>query len=154
MRSDLSEGQKALDRSAAARGGLFSGEHPESERPVQPELRQQRISERLQPLSEQQNDQVQLPVQCCRWWADFCYRTWQRWSAVRQNIGNALQTGYGNAANARASGYIGAADAWNGAIGGVGKAVERLLTNEDLMGGYDFRVRPVEVPDVRTMGSA
>jgi hypothetical protein len=123
----LSEGQKALDRSAAARGGLFSGEQLKANDQYNQNFASNEYQNAYNRYQQNRTTKYNFLSNAAGGGQTSAAELGRVGAQYAGNIGNALQQGYGNAANARASGYIGAADAWNGAIGGVGKAVNGYL---------------------------
>jgi hypothetical protein len=123
----LSEGQKALDRSAAARGGLFSGEQLKANDQYNQNFASNEYQNAYNRYQQNRTTKYNFLSNAAGGGQTSATELGRVGASYSANIGNALQTGYGNAANARASGYIGAADAWNGAIGGVGKSVSGYL---------------------------
>jgi hypothetical protein len=123
----LSEGQKALDRSAAARGGLFSGETLKANDQYNQNFASNEYQNAYNRYQNNRTTKYNFLSNAAGGGQIAANQLGQVGAQYASNIGNALQTGYGNAANARASGYIGAANAWNGAISGVGNAVNGYL---------------------------
>lgn len=109
----LSEGQKALDRSAAARGGLISGGALKAATRFGQDLGSQEYSN---AYNRYQTDRASLinPLQALTGQAQSSANTL---TSAAGNLGNQLGETYMGAANARASGYIGGANAISNAIG-------------------------------------
>lgn len=123
----LSEGQKALDRSAAARGGLFSGETLKANDQYNQNFASNEYQNAYNRYQNNRTTKYNFLSNAAGGGQIAANNLGNVGAQYASNIGNALQTGYGNAANARASGYIGQGNAWNGAIGGVGNAVSGYL---------------------------
>jgi len=121
----LSEGIKALDRSASSRGGLLSGagqrgairfgqdaasqEYQNAFNRYQAE-RQARLNPLQSLLGGGQTSANAL--------TSAAGQTGQGLAANATNLGNGLATAYGNAGSARASGYVGMGNALSNAISG------------------------------------
>lgn len=123
----LSEGQKALDRSAAARGGLFSGETLKANDQYNQNFASNEFSNAYNRFQNNRTTKYNFLSNAAGGGQIAANNLSSVGAQYGTNIGNTLQQGYGNAANARASGYIGAGNAWNGAISGVGNAVNGYL---------------------------
>lgn len=118
----LSEGQKALDRSAAARGGLFSGEQLKANDQYNQNFASNEFGNAYNRFQNNRNTRYNYLSNAAGGGQVATNQVGQAGAQYASNIGNAYMTGYGNAGAARASGYIGAANSWNGAIGGVTNA--------------------------------
>lgn len=122
----LSEGQKALDRSAAARGGLFSGETLKANDRYNQDFASNEFSNAYNRFQTNRTTKYNFLSNAAGGGQVAANNLANVGAQYAGNIGNAYQTGYGNAANARASGYIGAANSWNGALTGVNNALGRI----------------------------
>lgn len=122
----LSEGQKALDRSAAARGGLFSGETLKANDQYNQNFASNEYQNAYNRYQNNRTTKYNFLSNAAGGGQIAANNLANVGAQYAGNIGSALQTGYGNAANARASGYIGQANAWNGALSGVNQALGRI----------------------------
>jgi hypothetical protein len=110
----LSEGMKALDRTAAARGGLLSGATLKGAEQYNQGLASQEYQNAFNRYQTNRANQLN-PL--------MGYATGPGLSATSSdtaatgNFGNAAAAGYGNIGNARASGYVGGANALTSALG-------------------------------------
>jgi hypothetical protein len=109
----LSEGMKALDRTAAARGGLLSGATLKGAQRYGQDLGSQEYMNAFNRYQTERNAQLN-PLQSLAGVGQTATNTltnaaWQ--------MGQNLATGYGNVANARASGYVGGTNALTSALG-------------------------------------
>jgi hypothetical protein len=129
----LSEGMKALDRTAAARGGLLSGATLKGAQ----RYNQGMASDEYQRAYERYNTNRANQLNPL-----MGYATGPGMSATSassnaaQNFG--MQTGQNiqNVGNARASGYLGGANALNQAIGGAGNIYSNYGRNQMLANMY------------------
>ena len=131
----LSEGQKALDRSAAARGGLQSGAALKAAARYGQDMGSQEYQNAFNRYYAERNNMLS-PLQSL--------------AGVGQTSANTLTNAagqYGAAANetaqamgnARASGYVGQANALNSALGGVGNAYMQSQMLNRLMPSYGYQ---------------
>jgi len=110
----LSEGMKALDRTAAARGGLLSGATLKGAEQYNQGLASQEYQNAFNRYQTNRANQLN-PL--------MGYATGPGMSATSAdtsavgNFGNAANAGYTGAANARASGYVGSSNALTSALG-------------------------------------
>jgi hypothetical protein len=127
----LAEGNKALNASAAARGGMISGNALTAAQNYGQQAGSQEYQNAYNRYQTNRANQLQ-PLQSLM--------------GVGQTSANALTNAagaYGAAAgsnalaagNALASGQIGAANAWNGAFGNIGKAFNSSFYNSGSSGG-------------------
>jgi hypothetical protein len=109
----LSEGQKALDRQAAARGGLISGGALRAAQRYGQEMGSQ---EYMNAFNRYQTENAARlnPLQSL---AGVGQTTANTLSTAGQNMASNVGDAYQNAANARASGYVGGANALTNALG-------------------------------------
>lgn len=108
----LAEGQKALERSAAARGGLISGGALKAAERYGQEMGSQ---EYMNAFNRYQTERAARlnPLQSLTGMAQTTANTLGTTGAnIASNVGNAYQS----AANARASGYVGGANAITGGV--------------------------------------
>jgi hypothetical protein len=111
----MSEGMKALDRTAASRGGLLSGATLRGATRFGQDMASQEYTNAFNRYQTNRANQLN-PLQSLM----------GAGQTAAGNVGNAGQNyatnagnAYMNAANARASGYVGSANAWSNALGGA-----------------------------------
>lgn len=109
----LSEGQKALDRQAAARGGLISGGALKAAERYGQDMGSQEYQNAFNRYQTERAAQLQ-PLQSL---AGVGQTSANTLSNAAAGLGQQLGQDYMNAGNARASGYIGQANAVSGALG-------------------------------------
>jgi hypothetical protein len=109
----LSEGMKALDRTAAARGGLLSGSTLKGAQRYGQEMGLQEYMNAFNRYQTERNAQLN-PLQSL---AGVGQTATNALSGMAGQMGQNYATGYGNIGQARASGYVGGANALNSAIG-------------------------------------
>ena len=109
----LSEGMKALDRSAAARGGLLSGATLKGAQRYGQDLGSQEYQNAFNRYQIERNAQLN-PLQSLAGVGQTATNTL---TGAAGQMGQNLATGYGNVANARASGYVGGTNALTSALG-------------------------------------
>jgi hypothetical protein len=109
----LSEGMKALDRTAAARGGLLSGAALKGAQRFGQDLGSQEYQNAFNRYQTERAAQLQ-PLQSLAGVGQTAAGTLT--SAAGQ-MGQNYVTGYGNMGQARASGYVGGSNALNSALG-------------------------------------
>jgi hypothetical protein len=109
----LSEGQKALDRQAAARGGLISGAALKAATRYGQDMGSQ---EYMNAFNRYQTERAATlnPLQSL---AGVGMTTANTLGGAGQSYGAGAGEAYQNAANARASGYVGGANAFTGGLG-------------------------------------
>lgn len=105
----LSEGQKALDRSAAARGGLISGSALKAATRYGQDMGSQEYTNAFNRYQTNRANQLQ-PLQSLSGVGQTSANTLSNAAA---NLGSAIGANEINAGNARASGYVGQANAMN-----------------------------------------
>lgn len=140
----LSEGVKALDRSAAARGGLLSGAALKGSQRYGQEMGSQEYQRAYDRYQTNRANQLN-PL--------MGYASGPGMSATAAstaavgNFGNAAATGYGNIGQARASGYIGGANALNSALGtGLNYMQNQQYMNRLAYGGGGQGYNYIEMP--------
>ena len=111
----LSEGMKALDRSAAARGGLLSGGTLKGIQRYGQDMASQEFTNAFNRYQLERTNTLN-PYQSM---AGQGQSTANTLSNMGQNYANQAGEAYQGAANARASGYVGQANAITGAIGNI-----------------------------------
>jgi len=109
----LSEGMKALDRTAAARGGLLSGATLKGAQRYGQDLGSQEYQNAFNRYQIERNAQLN-PLQSLAGVGQTATNTL---TGAAGQMGQNYATGYGNVANAKASGYVGGANALNSALG-------------------------------------
>jgi len=109
----LAEGQKALDRQAAARGGLISGGALKAAQRYGQDMGSQEYMNAFNRYQTERNARLN-PLQSL---AGMAQTSTNQLGAAGQNYANAAGEAIGAGAQARASGYMGAANAISGGIG-------------------------------------
>jgi hypothetical protein len=109
----LSEGMKALDRTAAARGGLLSGATLKAAQRYGQDLGSQEYQNAFNRYQIERNAQLN-PLQSLAGVGQTATNTL---TGLAGQMGQNYATGYGNVANARASGYVGGTNALTSALG-------------------------------------
>ena len=109
----LSEGMKSLDRTAAARGGLLSGATLKGAQRYGQDLGSQEYQNAFNRYQIERNAQLN-PLQSLAGVGQTATNTL---TGAAGQMGQNLATGYGNVANARASGYVGGTNALTSALG-------------------------------------
>jgi len=143
----MSEGLKALDRQAAARGGLISGGALKAAQRYGQEAASQEYTNAFNRYQVNRANQLQ-PLQSLMGASQTAA------NVMGQSAGQYGQTAgeaYMGAGNARASGYMGGANALAGAIGqGIG-----AWQNQQFLNKFPNRMQhmgPVYAPDARDIG--
>lgn len=131
----LSEGTRALERTAAARGGLLSGSTLRGVQRFGQDLASQEYQNAFNRYQVNRSNQIN-PLQSLMGAGQTATTTL---GAAGQNYANQAGEAYMGAGNARASGYIGSANALSNAFGGVSNAI----TNYNLMNALN---RPAYSP--------
>jgi len=108
----LSEGQKALERSAAARGGLLSGGTGKALQRFGQEMGSQEYTNAFNRYQAERTARLQ-PLQSL---TGMGQSTGQQISQAGQNMASNVGDAMGSAAAARASGYVGQANALTGGL--------------------------------------
>jgi len=109
----LSEGMKALDRTAAARGGLLSGATLKGAQRYGQDLGSQEYQNAFNRYQIERNAQLN-PLQSLAGVGQTATNTL---TGAAGQMGQNLATGYGNIGQARASGYVGGTNALTSALG-------------------------------------
>ena len=131
----MSEGLKALDRTAAARGGLLSGSTLKGAQRFGQDLGSQEYTNAFNRYQVNRSNQIN-PLQSLLGSGQSATNVL---GSAGQNYANQAGEAYMGAGNARASGYIGSANALSNAFGGVSNA----FTNYNLMNALN---RPAYTP--------
>jgi hypothetical protein len=111
----LAEGMKALDRSAAARGGMLSGAALRGATRYGQEMGSQEYTNAFNRYQTNRANQLN-PLQSLMGSGQTAAG---QVANAGQNYANQAGQNYMNAGNARASGYVGSANAWSNAIGNI-----------------------------------
>jgi hypothetical protein len=109
----MSEGLKALDRTAAARGGMLSGAALRGATRYGQDMASQEYTNAFNRYQTNRSNQLN-PLQSLMGSGQTAAN---QVGAAGQNYANQAGQNYMNAGNARASGYVGSANAWSNAIG-------------------------------------
>jgi len=127
----MSEGLKALDRTAASRGGLLSGSTLKGAQRFGQDLASQEYTNAFNRYQVNRSNQIN-PLQTFMGSGQSATNVL---GSAGQNYANQAGEAYMGAGNARASGYIGSANALSNAFGGVSNA----FTNYNLMNALNNR---------------
>jgi hypothetical protein len=111
----ISEGMKALDRTAASRGGLLSGATLRGATRYGQDMASQEYTNAFNRYQTNRSNQLN-PLQSLMGSGQTAAN---QVGAAGQNYANQAGDAYMNAGNARASGYVGSANAWSNALGNV-----------------------------------
>jgi len=109
----LSEGMKALDRTAASRGGLLSGATLKGAQRYGQEMGSQEYMNAFNRYQTERNAQLN-PLQSL---AGLGQTSTNALTGIAGQMGQNLAAGYGNVGQARASGYLGGTNALTSALG-------------------------------------
>lgn len=136
----LSEGNKAIERSAAARGGALSGGAVKAAERYSSGLASQEYQNAFDRYVNQQTNKYNKFASLAgvgQIAANTANAAGQNYA---NNAGNILMGSANNigdlatqAANARASGYIGSANAWGGALGNIGNTAMNTILLSQLL---------------------
>jgi hypothetical protein len=127
----MSEGLKALDRTAAARGGMLSGAALKGSQRYGQDLASQEYQNAYNRYQTNRANQLN-PLQSL---AGQGQTTANTLGAAGQNYATSAGEAYMGAGNARASGYMGSANAWQNALGGAASAYNKYAANKMPIGG-------------------
>jgi hypothetical protein len=111
----IAEGMKALDRTAASRGGLLSGATLRGATRYGQDMASQEYQNAFNRYQTNRANQLN-PLQSLMGSGQTAAN---QVGAAGQNYANQAGDAYMGAGNARASGYVGSANAWSNALGGV-----------------------------------
>jgi hypothetical protein len=114
----LSEGLNALDRTAAARGGMLSGAALKGATRYGQDMASQEYQNAYNRYQTNRANMLN-PLQSL---AGQGQTTANTLGNASQNYATNAGNAYMNAGNAAASGYVGSANAWNSALGGAANA--------------------------------
>lgn len=126
----MSEGLKALDANAAARGGLISGNALRAAEDYGQNLASNEYTNAFNRYYAERNAKLN-PLQSLLGGGQTAS---QALGSAGQNYATNAGTDINAGGAARASGYLGGANAWNSALGGVGNALSRGMANSYLYG--------------------
>ena len=121
----VSEGMKALDRTAASRGGLLSGAALRGATRYGQDMASQEYTNAFNRYQTNRANQLN-PLQSLMGAGQTAAN---QIGAAGQNYATQAGNAYMNAGNARASGYVGSANAWSNALGGA----TNYLTQNQMM---------------------
>lgn len=119
----MSEGMKALERSAAARGGLLSGTTLKGIQRFGQDTASQEYQNAYNRFYNTRN-QMLNPLQAFLGQGQTATNAL---SNAAGTLGQGLAAGYGNLGQARASGYVGQANAIGQGVGGISNAVNQYM---------------------------
>jgi hypothetical protein len=111
----MSEGLKALDRTAASRGGMLSGAALRGATRYGQDMASQEYTNAYNRYNTNREN-ILNPLLSISGKGQL---TANELGTAGQNYATNAGNAYMNAGNARASGYVGSANAWNNAIGGA-----------------------------------
>jgi len=149
----ISEGLKAMDRGAAARGGLLSGAALRAGQRYGQEMASQEYMNafnryqterqaRLNPLQSLMGASQTSTNNLSNAGQNYANNTSNILGMFGQNAGqNAI-----NAGDARASGYIGQANSINSALGGIGSGIQNFMLMNALSGGGGYGAGSSNIP--------
>ncbi len=133
----MGEGMKALERSAAARGGLLSGSMLKGAQRFGQDLASQEYTNAFNRYQAERQARLQPLQSLAGVGQTTAQQLGQAGMQAAQNIGETQMAG----AAARASGYVGGANALTGALSGAGNAyMQGQMLNRLLpAGGYGYQ---------------
>lgn len=123
----LSEGMKGLNATAAARGGLISGNALRAATQYGQEMGSQEYQNAYNRYQTNRSNQLN-PLQSLMGAGQTAANTLGN---AGQNYATNAGEAYMGAGNARASGYVGSANAWSNALGGVAGAANQYNARQD-----------------------
>jgi hypothetical protein len=127
----MSEGLKALDRTAAARGGLLSGGALRGATRFGQDMASQEYQNAFNRYQTNRANQLN-PLQSLMGSGQTAANLV---GASGQNYANQAGEAYMGAGNARASGYVGSANAWNSALGNAANTLGQQNMLANVFGG-------------------
>jgi hypothetical protein len=134
----LSEGMKALERSAAARGGLLSGQTLKGINRYGQDMGSQEYQNAFNRYQAERNARLN-PLQSLMGAGQTATN---QLSGAAGQLGTGLAQGYGNMGQAQASGYVGMGQAAMGATQGISNAVQGYYNNQFMNNMLQSRNRP------------
>lgn len=130
----MSEGLKALDQQAAARGGLISGNALRGAQQYGQDLGSQEYQDAYNRYRTNRSD-VLTPLQSILGQGQTTASELGRTGAnYASNAGTTMMA----AGNARASGYTNSADSWNRALGGASNTINSNMLYNQMFGNKDY----------------
>jgi hypothetical protein len=130
----LSQGLKGLDATAAARGGLISGNALRAATEYGQKMGSDEYQNAFNRYYAERNAMLN-PLQSLLGGGQTASAELGR---SAQSYANSGAQALGAEGAARASGYLGAANAWNQALGGASNAFARGMTNNYMYGNYGY----------------
>lgn len=127
----MSEGLKALDRTAAARGGMLSGAALRGATRYGQDMASQEYTNAFNRYQTNRANQLN-PLQSLMGSGQTAAN---QVGAAGQNYATQAGDAYMNAGNARASGYVGSANAWNSALGQAANTLGQQNMLSSVFGG-------------------
>jgi hypothetical protein len=127
----LNEGMKGLNATAAARGGLISGNALRAATQYGQEMGSQEYQNAFNRYQTNRSNQLN-PLQSLMGSSQTATNAMGQ---AGQNYANQAGEAYMGAGNARASGYVGSANAWNQALGGATNALTQGIYANNFFGG-------------------
>jgi hypothetical protein len=127
----MSEGLKALDRTAAARGGMLSGAALRGATRYGQDMASQEYTNAFNRYQTNRANQLN-PLQSLMGAGQTAANNV---GAAGQNYANQAGEAYMGAGNARASGYVGSANAWNSALGQAANTLGQQNMLGSIFGG-------------------
>jgi hypothetical protein len=136
----LSEGMKGLNATAAARGGLISGNALRAATQYGQDMGSQEYQNAYNRYQTNRSNQLN-PLQSLMGASQTATNTM---GAAGQNYANQAGEAYMGAGNARASGYVGSANAWNSALGSAANTLSQnsLMNRMFPQGGGNSFIDP------------
>ena len=151
----MSEGMKALERSAAARGGLLSGATLKGVQRFGQDLASQEYTNAFNRYQTERAARLQPLQSLAGVGQTTAQQLGQAGQTMASNVGEALTSG----AAARASGYVGQANALTGALGGAanaymqGQMLNRLMPVQSAVApSYSYQATPMAPVDYSLSG--
>ena len=126
----LSEGMKGLNATAAARGGLISGNALRAATQYGQDMGSQEYQNAFNRYQTNRSNQLN-PLQSLMGSSQTATNAMGQ---AGQNYADQAGEAYMGAGNARASGYVGSANAWNQALGGASNALTQGIYANNIFG--------------------
>jgi hypothetical protein len=127
----VSEGEKALERSAAARGGALGGGAVRSALRYNQDMASQEYNNAFNRYQTEQSNRYNRLAGI----AGTGQQAATTLAGLGQNYASAVGENAAQAANARASGYMGSANAWSNAIANTSNNIMNSILLSQIMGG-------------------
>lgn len=149
----LKQGQQMLENSAAAHGGLLSGNTAQAEQKFGQDYASNEYSNvynrAFNTFHSNQTDQFNRLAALSGVGQQTASTLGQQGQSAANNVGNIMLTTGAqqgqdaqNAAAARASGYVGGANAWSGALSGGANNISQLMMMQQMFGGGGYNGNP------------